>query len=94
MKSLTSQKKTDKHDYGEEEEVLEQGKLIDREIIKNTPFEIISTELGSFLCMGRYRFTEPMKTKEEVKKYLEHNNYNIILQMIMAVHEETKEKML
>lgn len=92
MKLLTSPKKTDNLNFGEEENVLDKGVLIDREQIKNTPFEIISTEQGSFMCMGKYRFTEAMKTKAEVKKYFEAHTYDIILQMIMSVHQELTKK--
>ncbi|AXH75282.1 MAG: hypothetical protein [Microviridae sp.] len=68
--------------------------LISNESIKGTPFKITGNEdLGYFLSMGKYRLTEPTKTKEEVLNELEENKWQIICRTIhayIAFNEEVK----
>jgi hypothetical protein len=69
----------------------ENKELIQREEIENSPFSIITTENESFGVMGKYRITEPMNSKEEVKKELENITWNRITQVILLINELQKE---
>jgi hypothetical protein len=77
-------KEVNKEDSGNKE-------LIKRISIKNSPFEVITTEGKSFGVMGNYRLTEPSKDAKIVKKELEKITWNRIIQVMMIL-EEVKEK--
>lgn len=63
------------------------SELIQKEEVPNTPFNLVTTENGTFLAMGIIRLTEDMQTKEEVLHYLANNTYNIIVRMIGGMTE-------
>ncbi len=65
--------------------------LVERENLKDTPFEIITIDNESFGTMGEYRITEKNKSKEEIKKELGKITWNRIIQIVMIL-EEIKEK--
>lgn len=76
------------------------SELVERKEIKNTPFEIVGNpEQGYFLALGRFRLTNPEKTKDEVLIKLRQDRWNIITTMIATIadtmitnHENEKHK--
>lgn len=69
------------------------SELVEREQIVDTPFWIIGNkETGYFLTMGKYRLTEPMKTKTAVRTYLRANTWNVTLQMCLLVYNDVSSK--
>lgn len=68
------------------------SELIEKTDVENSPFIIIGNEeLGYFLAMGKYRMTQPMKTKQDVIAYLVSNTYNVIATMITTLITATNE---
>lgn len=58
-------------------------KLLHREKLEKTPFEIIGNEEGGyFVAMGKYRLTEPQKTIPLAIQVLEDRRWEIIGAMI------------
>ncbi len=76
---------TDKVNSGEE--------LVKRKDIKETPFQVITTEGVSFGAMGEYRVTEKCETVKEVEKELKKITWNRIIQVMMIL-EEVKNKQI
>jgi hypothetical protein len=74
---------TDKQNSGNQE-------LIKRTEMANSPFEIITTEEGSFGVMGKWRITET-STEEIIKTELEQITWNRIVQVIALINEAQKE---
>ncbi len=68
------------------------SELIVREPIENSPFTIIGIENQWFGSMGKYRITEPMDTKEEVKEEVSKITWDRIVQVILIVTAEPKIK--
>lgn len=64
--------------------------LIKRKQIKDSPFSIITTEEGSFGCIGKYRITEPKETEEEIEKELSKMTWDRIVQVILILIETQK----
>lgn len=64
-----------------------------REQIEKTPFWVIGNEeQGYNLIMGKWKLTiEPFKTKNELKKWMNSNHWNIILSMIICATEDMKK---
>ena len=80
-------KKADKEESGDKEE------LIQRDEIKNSPFEVITKNGESWGVMGNYRLTEVSKDRKEVKKQLEKVTWNRVIQVVMILNEiVTKQK--
>ena len=68
-------------------ESAEGSELISREEITDSPFVIITTENGSFGCMGKYRITE-IGSKAEIKKELKKITWNRIVQVILLLQDD------
>ena len=64
---------------------------VNREKVKDSPFEIISMEGYHFGVMGDYRITDKGNSKEEIKESLESITWNRLIQVIMIL-DELKEK--
>ncbi len=64
--------------------------LIKREDIKDSPFQVVTTEEGSFGVMGKWRITE-LGTKEEIKGELEVISWNRIVQIIVLINDSFKK---
>lgn len=58
------------------------NKLIDREQVGTTPFQIVTTDRGHFLSMGTYVLSETMQSKQEVKEWLRLNKWQLTLTLI------------
>lgn len=69
----------------------ESSELINREKVKDSPFDIITINDESFGVMGDYRITEK-GTRDEIKKELEKITWNRLIQVIMILNE-LKEKL-
>lgn len=74
--------KKDKQNSNSKEE------LIQRIEVKDTPFTVVTTEEGSFGCMGKWRLTEVKETQREIKEELAAMTWNRILQVTMLLCEE------
>lgn len=68
------------------------NKLIERELIEGTPFWIIKRENEYYLTMGAYKINHiPLKSREEVDKYMKEQLWNIICTVILSlIHNENK----
>lgn len=75
----------------EAEEVSGNEEIIERESIKDSPFEIISMEGYHFGVMGAYRLTEKSNNKKAIKKDLESITWNRLIQVVMVL-DEVKNK--
>ncbi len=64
---------------------------VNREKVKDSPFEIISMEGYHFGVMGDYRITDKSNDIEEIKRNLESITWNRLIQVIMIL-DELKEK--
>lgn len=64
---------------------------VNREKVKDSPFEIISMEGYHFGVMGDYRVTDKSNNKQEIKESLESITWNRLIQVIMIL-DELKEK--
>lgn len=60
---------------------------IQRESIKNSPFEVITIDGYSFGSMGDYRLTEKGNDKKKIKKELEKITWNRVIQVFMILNE-------
>lgn len=68
------------------------SQLISKEQIEKTPFEIITSEEGSFLAIGHYRLTETT-SKENIMQHLLTNQWDIIINLINAtIHAQKREE--
>lgn len=65
--------------------------LIEREVIENTPFVLITKDGLSFIVMGEYIITEPTKTKEEALDKLNTETWLIIMHMTVIAVEKTRQ---
>jgi len=83
-----SAKKVNKEDSGPKEE------LIERDEIKDSPFEVITKNGESWGAMGQYRLTEVRNDKRKVKKELEKITWNRIIQVTMILNEINKKQQL
>ncbi len=64
--------------------------LIKTELIKESPFTIVTTKGISFGCMGRHKITPDMATKEDVREELKNMSRNRIVQVILLLIEIQK----
>lgn len=64
--------------------------LIKRENIADSPFEVITTEKGSFGVMGKYRIT-PYGEKEEIIEDLNKITWNRLIQVIQLILEHQNQ---
>lgn len=65
-------------------------KLIEREQLQGTPFWIIKNDEEFNLIMGRYKLNEfPLRTREEVDRFMTSDIWNLILKIILAVIQDT-----
>ena len=71
----------------EAEEVSGNKEMIERESIKDTPFEIISMDGYHFGVMGSYRLTEKENSKKTIKKDLERITWNRLIQVVMVLNQ-------
>lgn len=66
--------------------------LIERTEIKDSPFVVTTVGVGSFVTMGKYRLTEVFDRKEEAIQNAELITWNRLIQVIILLNEELKDK--
>lgn len=83
------------------EVVAQEGKeLVRRTDIKDSPFQVVTTEGKTFGVMGKWRITEAEESNEEnfeeveekVIQELERMTWNRVIQVIMILTSKTEEK--
>lgn len=60
------------------------SQLITRNEIKGTPFDIITTEEGSFLAIGHYRLSEIIIDIKELLRRVEEKDWHTMINLITA----------
>lgn len=66
--------------------------LVEQIAIEDTPFTAVRLEDKWFLTLGKYRLTEPMKTKYEVMESAKDASWGRIMQVIQIMIEQNKEE--
>lgn len=74
------------------DEPTQTEELIKREDVENSPFQVITTEEGSFGVMGKYRLTEVYKDKKTAIKDLKKITWNRLVQVFMLLQEFKEEQ--
>ena len=71
------------------EEITKQNSsnTIDREVLENTPFTVVKLNEEYFGAIGKYRITKMYKTREEVEAKLQPNDWETLLNVVIAVNE-------
>lgn len=78
-------------------ERIEKGdtkQLLEQHRIANTPFTAVKFEDKWFLTMGKYRLTEPLKSKHECEQEAKDASWNrlmAIMKIVIMEHEAEKE---
>lgn len=62
------------------------SKLIEREHIKGTPFQIITLEQGSFIALGNRRLNE-YTSKERCMEMIECQEWELLMNVIVSMYE-------
>lgn len=57
--------------------------IISREKIEDSPFELVTSERGTFIAMGNRRMTEPMEINE-ARTIIGSLNWNFLLNVIIG----------
>lgn len=79
-------KKVNKEESGDKEEIIQ------RDEIKNSPFEVITKNGQSWGAMGQYRLTEVENDRKKVKRELTKITWNRVIQVIMILNEITNKQ--
>lgn len=66
------------------------SQLIERETLDGTPFEIVTTEEGTFVALGSYRLTEFM-SKEDAKEKIQKKHWDLIISVNLALGHAQKK---
>lgn len=66
------------------------SQLIERETLDGTPFEIVTTEEGTFVALGSYRLTEFM-SKEDAKEKILNKPWDLIISVNLALGHAQKK---
>lgn len=61
---------------------------VTNEEIEGTPFRLIGAGTKYFAVLGKYRITEDFETEDEVKVWIDFNQYRVITSMITAIVNE------
>lgn len=64
--------------------------LVEQIAVPNTPFTLNRIDQIWFVSMGKYRISEPLKTKDEAAENAESTDWFRILQVIKIMIEENK----
>lgn len=85
-------KKTDSKNYSNEEN---ENSLIQREFIKNSPFEAIKHEKsGWFAVFGKQKISNEYKTKQDLLNQFEAVNWEILMNAVLVMTKAVlKEEM-
>lgn len=68
------------------------SKLIEREQLDGTPFNLIKQENKYFITIGNYQLTPQYNTEEEAIQDIQYNQWNIIITLIdlLITHNNNK----
>lgn len=65
--------------------------LVETLMVEDTPFTILKWDEKYYLCLGKYRLTEALDSKEQAMEEVNNASWFRMLQIIHAVvHEEIK----
>ena len=87
----TEQGDTSSTTHTGEEITSKENSSFERTEIEGTPFSIITTPEGHFLCMGRARLTGTMKEKADIIQHLSTNMWEIVLTVILVALDNHKD---
>lgn len=74
----------------EQQDSKQSSQLIERETLDGTPFEIVTTEEGTFVALGSYRLTEFM-SKEDAKEKIQKKHWDLIISVNLALGHAQKK---
>lgn len=74
----------------EQQDSNQSSQLIERETLDGTPFEIVTTEEGTFVALGSYRLTEFM-SKEDAKEKIQKKHWDLIISVNLALGHAQKK---
>lgn len=60
------------------------SQLIEIERVTNTPFDIVTTDQGTFVSVGKFRLTELKETKQECREMIHNKDWDVIIGLIHA----------
>ena len=66
------------------------SQLIEREKFDDNPFELVTTEEGTFIALGSYRLTEFM-SKEEAREKILTKSWDLIISVNLALADAQKK---
>ena len=66
------------------------SQLIEREKFDDNPFELVTTEEGTFIALGSYRLTEFM-SKEEAREKILTKSWDLIISLNLALADAQKK---
>lgn len=69
------------------------SKLIEREQIEGTPFNLIKQDKKYFITIGNYQLTQQYNTEQEAIEDIQFNQWNIIVTLIdiLITHNNNKK---
>lgn len=75
------------------------SELIQRNPVKDTPFEVVSINIGTdeeahFGVLGKYRITENSPLREEILKVLQQFSWDIVLKLLGIIIPEEINRIL
>lgn len=96
MKNITSEKSSTTANQQETitEHNTNSSKLIEREQLEGTPFNLIKQEEKYFITIGNYQLTPQYDTEQEAIDDIQFNQWNIIVTLIdiLITHNNTKKQ--
>lgn len=91
-KSPTTVEETQQSNLTSSKKTLDNDKLVENVPIIGTPLTSAMNDGKYYLIMGKHRLNMlEFSSHEEVIKYVEQNEMNVILQMIFIVYHDLKE---
>lgn len=65
------------------------SELIEREKFDDNPFELVTTEEGTFIALGAYRLTDYMQ-KDEAIEMVKNRHWDLIIRLNLALADVQK----
>jgi hypothetical protein len=70
------------------------AELFTRTPIKDSPFMLVCTDDGYFVCLGLYRLSELYENKQDALDFINDMTWNNIINVAMVISEIMKNKTL
>jgi len=83
--NTTMQQKQSNTDVEEKFNSNSNSELIKKTDVENSPFQVVTTEQGSFGTMGQYRLTEVFENENEAIEEMKTITWNKIVQVMMVL---------